>query len=174
VQLVDGLASVDKVTIRDENKVVWLSQTTLSVDETMEIVYRLRRRFPTLQDPPSDDICYATRTVRSPSRRWRPSASWSSSSGRAIRRIRCGWSRWRWARRQRRAPGRLGRRHRSRVVGRRHHGRRHFRRIRSRNSGTGRAGAAGRLRYGVVQPVTTAQETLVFALPREIRKPRPN
>jgi 4-hydroxy-3-methylbut-2-enyl diphosphate reductase len=40
--------------------VVWLSQTTLSVDETMETVRRLRQRFPKLQDPPSDDICYAT------------------------------------------------------------------------------------------------------------------
>ena len=52
--------SVDNVTVRDENKVIWLSQTTLSVDETMETVRRLRERFPTLQDPPSDDICYAT------------------------------------------------------------------------------------------------------------------
>ena len=60
VQLVDGVESVDRVTVRDENKVIWLSQTTLSVDETMEIVTRLRERFPTLQDPPSDDICYAT------------------------------------------------------------------------------------------------------------------
>ena len=60
VQLVDGVAAVDNVTVRDENKVVWLSQTTLSVDETMEIVERLRQRFPKLQDPPSDDICYAT------------------------------------------------------------------------------------------------------------------
>ena len=60
VQLVDGLAAVQNVAVRDENKVVWLSQTTLSVDETMEIVERLRQRFPTLQDPPSDDICYAT------------------------------------------------------------------------------------------------------------------
>ena len=39
---------------------IWLSQTTLSVDETMETVRRLRERFPHLQDPPSDDICYAT------------------------------------------------------------------------------------------------------------------
>ena len=39
---------------------VWMSQTTLSVDETMETVRRLRARFPHLQDPPSDDICYAT------------------------------------------------------------------------------------------------------------------
>ncbi len=60
VQLVDGPDAVDSVAVRDENKVVWLSQTTLSVDETMETVDRLRQRFPTLQDPPSDDICYAT------------------------------------------------------------------------------------------------------------------
>ena len=46
--------------MRDESKVIWLSQTTLSVDETMTTVARLRERFPTLQDPPSDDICYAT------------------------------------------------------------------------------------------------------------------
>ncbi|MDX1886041.1 4-hydroxy-3-methylbut-2-enyl diphosphate reductase [Mycolicibacterium sp. 120270] len=60
VQLVDGPEAVDDVTVRDENKVIWLSQTTLSVDETMETVRRLREKFPTLQDPPSDDICYAT------------------------------------------------------------------------------------------------------------------
>ncbi|HEY6798169.1 MAG TPA: 4-hydroxy-3-methylbut-2-enyl diphosphate reductase [Kineosporiaceae bacterium] len=60
IQLVDGPDQVDRVTVRDPAKVVWLSQTTLSVDETMETVHRLRRRFPLLQDPPSDDICYAT------------------------------------------------------------------------------------------------------------------
>ena len=60
VQLVDGPDAVDNVTVRDLSKVIWLSQTTLSVDETMETVRRLRERFPTLQDPPSDDICYAT------------------------------------------------------------------------------------------------------------------
>jgi 4-hydroxy-3-methylbut-2-enyl diphosphate reductase len=60
VQLVDGPDSVGNVTVRDESKVIWLSQTTLSVDETMETVQRLRERFPELQDPPSDDICYAT------------------------------------------------------------------------------------------------------------------
>jgi 4-hydroxy-3-methylbut-2-en-1-yl diphosphate reductase len=60
VQLVDTPADVDKVTVRDPSKVVWLSQTTLSVDETMERVEQLRTRFPDLQDPPSDDICYAT------------------------------------------------------------------------------------------------------------------
>jgi 4-hydroxy-3-methylbut-2-en-1-yl diphosphate reductase len=60
VRLVDGPDDVDSVSVRDESKVVWLSQTTLSVDETMQTVQRLRQRFPLLQDPPSDDICYAT------------------------------------------------------------------------------------------------------------------
>ncbi len=60
IQLVDGPDEVDKVVVRDPARVVWLSQTTLSVDETMETVRRLRERFPLLQDPPSDDICYAT------------------------------------------------------------------------------------------------------------------
>ncbi|MFT4127435.1 MAG: 4-hydroxy-3-methylbut-2-enyl diphosphate reductase [Gordonia sp. (in: high G+C Gram-positive bacteria)] len=60
IQLVDGPDAVDKVTVRDESKLVWLSQTTLSVDETLETVARLRQRFPELNDPPSDDICYAT------------------------------------------------------------------------------------------------------------------
>jgi 4-hydroxy-3-methylbut-2-enyl diphosphate reductase len=60
IQLVNGPDDVDKVTVRDPERVVWLSQTTLSVDETMETVRRLRERFPSLQDPPSDDICYAT------------------------------------------------------------------------------------------------------------------
>ena len=60
VQLVDGPDAADNVTVRDPSKLIWLSQTTLSVDETMETVQRLRERFPTLQDPPSDDICYAT------------------------------------------------------------------------------------------------------------------
>ncbi|MFC6014910.1 4-hydroxy-3-methylbut-2-enyl diphosphate reductase [Plantactinospora solaniradicis] len=60
IQLVDGPDDADKVTVRDPSKVVWLSQTTLSVDETMETVARLKRRLPLLQSPPSDDICYAT------------------------------------------------------------------------------------------------------------------
>ncbi|SEA30251.1 4-hydroxy-3-methylbut-2-enyl diphosphate reductase [Bowdeniella nasicola] len=60
IQVVNGPHEVDKVEVRDPDKVVWLSQTTLSVDETMETVDLLRKRFPKLQDPPSDDICYAT------------------------------------------------------------------------------------------------------------------
>nr|WP_224786138.1 4-hydroxy-3-methylbut-2-enyl diphosphate reductase [Microbacterium caowuchunii] len=60
VTIVNSPADADTVEVRDPEKVVWLSQTTLSVDETMETVRRLRLRFPHLQDPPSDDICYAT------------------------------------------------------------------------------------------------------------------
>src|SRR3954451_17338851 len=60
ITIVDGPDDVVNVEVRDPDKVVWLSQTTLSVDETMETVRRLRARFPRLQDPPSDDICYAT------------------------------------------------------------------------------------------------------------------
>ena len=58
--IVNSPDDVDGLVVADENNVVWLSQTTLSVDETMETVGRLRERFPNLQNPPSDDICYAT------------------------------------------------------------------------------------------------------------------
>ena len=58
--LVGSPDEADTVQVRDPDRLVWLSQTTLSVDETMETVRRLRARFPKLADPPSDDICYAT------------------------------------------------------------------------------------------------------------------
>jgi 4-hydroxy-3-methylbut-2-en-1-yl diphosphate reductase len=60
IQLVDGPAGSESGQVRDPGKVAWLSQTTLSVDETLETVAALRDRFPQLLDPPSDDICYAT------------------------------------------------------------------------------------------------------------------
>jgi 4-hydroxy-3-methylbut-2-enyl diphosphate reductase len=60
ITLVQSPAEVDALEIRDPAKVAWLSQTTLSVDETLETVGRLREKFPLLIDPPSDDICYAT------------------------------------------------------------------------------------------------------------------
>ncbi len=58
--LVEGPGDVPDVEVPDPSKVVWLSQTTLSVDETMDTVAALRVKFPELLDPPSDDICYAT------------------------------------------------------------------------------------------------------------------
>ena len=60
VQIVDKPESFNKIKVRDPKKLIWLSQTTLSVDETMETVLKLREKHPTLQNPPSDDICYAT------------------------------------------------------------------------------------------------------------------
>lgn len=76
VQLVDGPDSVDRVTVRDESKVIWLSQTTLSVDETMETVKRLRERFPRCRIRRATTSATPPRTVRSRSRRWRRSAIW--------------------------------------------------------------------------------------------------
>ena len=60
IHLVDGPDDVANVSVRDPERVAWLSQTTLSVDETVSTVTKLRERFPLLMDPPSDDICYAT------------------------------------------------------------------------------------------------------------------
>jgi len=60
ITLVDGPSHADEIDIAPDEKVVWLSQTTLSVDETIETVDRLRLRLPLLMSPPSDDICYAT------------------------------------------------------------------------------------------------------------------
>ena len=60
IHLVEGPEDVNTVVARDPSRVVWLSQTTLSVDETTERVDQLRQRFPQLHNPPSDDICYAT------------------------------------------------------------------------------------------------------------------
>ncbi|HYS32139.1 MAG TPA: 4-hydroxy-3-methylbut-2-enyl diphosphate reductase [Streptosporangiaceae bacterium] len=60
IRLVDGPDGAAAIDVRDPARVAWLSQTTLSVDETTETVAALRERFPLLIDPPSDDICYAT------------------------------------------------------------------------------------------------------------------
>src|SRR5690349_18499881 len=60
IQLVESPADVAHIEVRDPAKVAWLSQTTLSVDETLETVAAIREKFPLLLDPPSDDICYAT------------------------------------------------------------------------------------------------------------------
>ncbi|GAB2812953.1 4-hydroxy-3-methylbut-2-enyl diphosphate reductase [Actinocorallia aurea] len=74
VQIVDGPEDVASVTVRDPDKIVWLSQTTLSVDETNETVDALKGRFPSLQSPPSDDICYATQNRQTAIREIAPRA----------------------------------------------------------------------------------------------------
>ena len=60
VRIVDGLEGARTIQPTPGNNLIWLSQTTLSVDETMETVAILKERFPDIQAPPSDDICYAT------------------------------------------------------------------------------------------------------------------
>ena len=60
ITLVEHPDDVEHLEFPEGTRLSWLSQTTLSVDETMETVRRLREKFPQLEDPPSDDICYAT------------------------------------------------------------------------------------------------------------------
>jgi 4-hydroxy-3-methylbut-2-enyl diphosphate reductase len=173
VQLVDGPSAVDGVTVRDENKVIWLSQTTLSVDETMETVRRLRERFPTLQDPPSDDICYATQNRQVAVKAMAPECELvivvgSRNSSNSVRLVEVALGAGSHASylvdyADDIDPAWLGG---VTTVG--------------VTSGASVPeilvrGVLERLAehgYDMVQPVTTANETLVFALPREIRPAR--
>ena len=63
--LVEHPDDVANVEVDDPSQLAWLSQTTLSVDETWETVTKLREKFPLLMNPPSDDICYATQNRQS-------------------------------------------------------------------------------------------------------------
>jgi 4-hydroxy-3-methylbut-2-enyl diphosphate reductase len=173
VQLVDGPNGVDRVTVRDETKVIWLSQTTLSVDETMETVARLRDRFPTLQDPPSDDICYATQNRQVAVKAMAPECDLvivvgSRNSSNSVRLVEVALGAGADAAHlvdyaEDVDPDWLDG---VATVG--------------VTSGASVPeilvrGVLERLAefgYGTVQTVTTANETLVFALPREIRRPR--
>lgn len=173
VQLVDGVESVDRVTVRDENKVVWLSQTTLSVDETMEIVARLRERFPTLQNPPSDDICYATQNRQGAVKAMAPECELvlvvgSRNSSNSVRLVEVALDAGADAAHlidyaEDIDPGWLDA---VTTVG-----------VTSGASVPeilvrGVIDRLAELGYGTVHTVTTANETLVFALPREIRPAR--
>ena len=173
VQLVDGPGAVESVTIRDESKVIWLSQTTLSVDETMETVARLRERFPTLQDPPSDDICYATQNRQGAVKAMAPDCELvivvgSRNSSNSVRLVEVALGAGSdaaylvdyaddvdpaWLQGVTTVGVTSGASVPDVLV----------------------RGVLDRLAefgYGTVQTVTTANETTVFALPREIRKPR--
>ena len=174
VQLVDGPDGVAKVTVRDESKIIWLSQTTLSVDETMETVARLRDRFPTLQDPPSDDICYATQNRQVAVKAMAPNCDLvivvgSSNSSNSVRLVEVALGAGAkaaylvdyaedidpdWLEGVVTVGVTSGASVPESLV----------RGVLERLSEFG---------YDTVQTVTTANETLVFALPREIRRPRP-
>jgi 4-hydroxy-3-methylbut-2-enyl diphosphate reductase len=58
--LVQTVADAERVQVADPGRLAYVTQTTLSVDETAEIVATLQRRFPAIQGPPASDICYAT------------------------------------------------------------------------------------------------------------------
>ncbi|MFG2884675.1 4-hydroxy-3-methylbut-2-enyl diphosphate reductase [Streptomyces sp. NPDC048297] len=67
--VVAGLDGVDAVQVADPDRVAWLAQTTLTVDETTRVAAALRERFPRLVDPPSDDICYAAQNRQAATQR---------------------------------------------------------------------------------------------------------
>ena len=147
VQLVDGPDGVANVTVRDESKIIWLSQTTLSVDETMETVARLRDRFPTLQDPPSDDICYATQNRQVAVKAMAPECDLvivvgSSNSSNSVRLVEVALG----AGADGCIPGRLRRGYRSRLAGGCGDRRGHLRRLGARDSGPRRLRTALRIR----------------------------
>ncbi|MBF6330925.1 4-hydroxy-3-methylbut-2-enyl diphosphate reductase [Nocardia transvalensis] len=173
VQLVDGPDAVDGVSVRDENKVIWLSQTTLSVDETMETVQRLRQKFPNLQDPPSDDICYATQNRQTAVKAMAPECdlvivvgSRNSSNSKRLVEVALG----------------AGARASYLVDFAREVDPAWFSGVRTIGVTSGASVPEILVRgvldlladhgYADVQPVTTANETLVFALPRELRPAR--
>ena len=173
VQLVDGPEGVENVTVRDTSKVIWLSQTTLSVDETMETVARLRKRFPTLQDPPSDDICYATQNRQVAVKAMAPECDLvivvgSRNSSNSVRLVEVALGAGAdaahlvdyaedidedWLEDVGTVGVTSGASVQEILV----------RGVLERLAEFG---------YGTVQTVTTANETLVFALPREIRRPK--
>ena len=175
VQLVDGPDGVDRVTVRDPSKVIWLSQTTLSVDETMETVAQLRERFPTLQDPPSDDICYATQNRQAAVKAMAPECDLvivvgSRNSSNSVRLVEVALGAGAEAAHlvdyaEDLDPSWLDG---VKTVG-----------VTSGASVpeilvTGVLERLAEYGYGTVQSVTTANETTVFALPREIRPARSN
>ena len=173
VQLVDGPEAVDKVVVRDLSKIIWLSQTTLSVDETMETVRRLRERFPTLQDPPSDDICYATQNRQVAVKAMAPECQLvivvgSQNSSNSVRLVEVALGAGSDASYLVDYAGDIDPEWLEGVT------------TVGVTSGASVPevlvrGVLERLAecgFGVVQPVTTANETLVFALPREIRPAR--
>ncbi len=158
--------------MRDPDKVVWLSQTTLSVDETMETVRRLRERFPSLQDPPSDDICYATQNRQLAVKQMAADCDLvivvgSRNSSNSVRLVevalehgsRAGASR-RLRRRDRRGVARRCRRPWASPPARP-----------CPRSWCARCSSTWPARgYGDVVPVVAAQESIMFSLPNEIRR----
>jgi 4-hydroxy-3-methylbut-2-enyl diphosphate reductase len=79
IKLIQDVEDAERIEVRDPERVSYVTQTTLSVDDTADIVAVLRRRFPELHEPPTDDICYATQN-RQAARTWRTRQTWCWSS----------------------------------------------------------------------------------------------
>ena len=92
VHVIDTADEISNIKLREGKKLIWLSQTTLSVDETIKTVRALKEKFPEIVDPPSDDICYATQNRQTAIKEIAPNADLvlvvgsvnSSNSGRLV------------------------------------------------------------------------------------------
>jgi len=60
IRVISSVEDVDSLEVKDPQRVAYLTQTTLSIDDTADIVTKLKQRFPAIQGPPAQDICYAT------------------------------------------------------------------------------------------------------------------
>jgi len=173
IHLVDGDDDIANVQVRDPEKVVWLSQTTLSVDETLATVERLKQRFPHLSSPPSDDICYATQNRQQAVKQMAAECDLvivvgSTNSSNSVRLVEVALGAGSQAAHLVDYADDIDSAWLSGVT------------TVGVTSGASVPeilvrGVLERLAeygYDVVQPVTTANETLVFALPREIRPAR--
>jgi 4-hydroxy-3-methylbut-2-enyl diphosphate reductase len=174
IQVVGTPEEVAALEVPDRAKVAWLSQTTLSVDETQATVARLRDRFAALTDPPSDDICYATQNRQAAVKRIAPKADvvivvGSANSSNSVRLVEVALEHGAGAAHRVEEAGEIdpawlaG----AGTVG-----------LTSGASVPERLveGAVARLAelgFDRVRQVRTATETLAFALPRELRGPRP-
>ncbi|NIZ91329.1 4-hydroxy-3-methylbut-2-enyl diphosphate reductase [Kineococcus rubinsiae] len=171
ITIVDSPAAADLIQVKDPDHLVWLSQTTLSVDETMETVRRLRERFPNLQDPPSDDICYATQNRQVAVKKIAPEADLvivvgSANSSNSVRLVEVALE--------------AGARSSHRVDGAFEIEESWFDGVTTVGVTSGASVPEVLVRdvitylaergYGSVEEVTTAQEDLVFSLPTDLRK----
>ena len=174
IRLVDGPEDAAKIEVRDPAKVAWLSQTTLSVDETTQTVAALRERFPQLIDPPSDDICYATQNRQAAVKQIAKESDLvivvgSPNSSNSVRLVEVAQGRGRRAR----LPGRRLRGDRAGLARVGDHGRRHQRRVGARGPGRRRCSTGSpRQASTAIEEVEAVRESMSFALPRELRAPR--
>lgn len=171
ITLVQSPEEAKSVQIDADEKLVWISQTTLSVDETMATVDILRQRFPHLQDPPSDDICYATQNRQVAVKKIAPEADLvivvgSSNSSNSVRLVEVALEH--------------GAKSAHRVDFAREVDEAWFHDVATVGVTSGASvpenliqdllGLLADYGFGSVEEVVTAEEDLIFSLPRELRK----